>query len=393
FAPPDIPHSRTVQGLSDLFRHYEIPKDFVEEGLKNVSLSFGTHTDAAEVTTIWFHFVCKDIDLREAQDGWEIFHSGYNEERGSAAFRERSQANFNWIRPGFVLKISPSAGAVSKRISLFCFGAPSTISDHFKQRLNLGYDEVLDDPYMLLEVVMEKLSWFVDERAWMVAEVFGQIEETTIEEAKCPGKAGKDINFPGLHSIAKHIIFLQEASQIMLVLVEKLHALHKETIDQSPTNQQKATERALEYRKSLIQSTQHRLSSVDKRMANILALSFNLVTQTDSKTMQKESKSMKTIAVVTLVFLPLTTVAAILGSQMFTLSPDKPFHLRVSGDFWLLWVISVPLTLFVLVLWQLWYRPARDKIMHGQHPWWRRWLTNVQNTLKKSSGQRASLPR
>ena len=88
-------------------------------------------------------------------------------------------------------------------------------------------------------------------------------------------------------------------------------------------------------------------------MENILQLSFNCITQKDSMVMLSESLSMKAIAVVTLAFMPLGTVAAIFGTQLVKLDDEPPYRARASRDFWLLWIISVPLTICVFVMWEL----------------------------------------
>jgi len=72
-------------------------------------------------------------------------------------------------------------------------------------------------------------------------------------------------------------------------------------------------------------------------MENIIGLSFNLVTLLDSRAIQKDSKSMKTIAFMTMFFLPVSTVATIFGAQFFTVGSEAPSHLQISPDFWILW--------------------------------------------------------
>jgi Mg2+ and Co2+ transporter CorA len=99
-------------------------------------------------------------------------------------------------------------------------------------------------------------------------------------------------------------------------------------------------------------------------MANILQLSFHLVTQRDSQ-------SMKTIAVMTLLFMPLGTVAAIFGTQLIKLKDEKPYHMELSRDFWLIFAISMPLTIFVVVTWRLWYRDTKTKVKERSTGYWR----------------------
>jgi len=165
-----------VHGLTELFSHFGVPENFINEGLRDVSLSLGHQVDKTNALFTWFHFACKDIHLAKTDDGLHITHFGENNSRGDVAFRKRKQANFNWIRSGFVLKVEPSD---PKHITLLCFGAPSYILQRFRNMEDSRFAKMLEDPFGLLEVVMEELCWFVDERAWMVSDVFGNIEEVS----------------------------------------------------------------------------------------------------------------------------------------------------------------------------------------------------------------------
>ncbi|KAH6698239.1 hypothetical protein BKA61DRAFT_662231 [Leptodontidium sp. MPI-SDFR-AT-0119] len=67
---------------------------------------------------------------------------------------------------------------------------------------------------------------------------------------------------------------------------------------------------------------------------------------------------MKTIAVMTLVFLPGTAVATIFGTQL--VSPDFTNNakgkLQVSRDFWIFWVLVFSVTGVTLAMWSAWLR-------------------------------------
>ena len=78
--------------------------------------------------------------------------------------------------------------------------------------------------------------------------------------------------------------------------------------------------------------------------------------------MQTENQSMKTIAVMTLIFMPLSTVAGIFGTQFMELDEGPGHHITVSQDFWLLWLIAVPLTIIVIVFWRVWYADAKRRL-------------------------------
>ena len=164
--------------------------------------------------------------------------------------------------------------------------------------------------------------------------------QKALEMARNPGKTTKDSledHFTGLHNLAKHTIYLRENCDAALATLEGLRDHHETVIGKSPSSYQRFTHQALKYRRTLFESTQRRLSSLDARISNIIQLSFNTVTQGDSRLMQSENQSMKTIAVTTLLFMPLGTVASIFGSQFMKLQDDRPNHIVVSGDFWLMW--------------------------------------------------------
>jgi hypothetical protein len=128
---------------------------------------------------------------------------------------------------------------------------------------------------------------------------------------------------------------------------------------------------ALEYRKRSFQSTLLRLHSLEKRMSNVIQLSFNLVTQADSGVMKADSavlktdsRAMKFIAFLTLVFLPATGVASVFSTPFFDVDWDLPGSndraLRTAKSFWIFWAVVLPLTLLGLLLCFAWVNLPED---------------------------------
>jgi hypothetical protein len=70
------------------------------------------------------------------------------------------------------------------------------------------------------------------------------------------------------------------------------------------------------------------------------------------------------------VFLPFGTITSIFGTQFFT--PGSQ-HMDINPDFWVLWVIAIPVTLIILAVWRvterdrarLW-RPGRSSLHAGR---------------------------
>ncbi|KAI0104718.1 hypothetical protein GGR51DRAFT_521820 [Nemania sp. FL0031] len=93
---------------------------------------------------------------------------------------------------------------------------------------------------------------------------------------------------------------------------------------------------------------------------------INLAHQLENKEIalqaRRESISMFTLAIVTAIFLPSTFVASILGTNFFNFDGTI---FAVSGLWWILPVISIPLTLAVLIFWYKWSK-VRSDMTQGQ---------------------------
>lgn len=73
---------------------------------------------------------------------------------------------------------------------------------------------------------------------------------------------------------------------------------------------------------------------------------------------RSESISMTTLSIVTLIYLPATAIGTIFGMPFFENTAEEidDLRLRLSRDFWMFWVITIPVTLVTLVAWYFWRR-------------------------------------
>jgi hypothetical protein len=341
FAPRDVPSATTVNGMCELFERCDIPSSFVAESLQDVSQSFSAQKDA-ETTCIFFHLLVKDVAISNGRIV-DIERSD-----GVTMPGRQSQANLTWLKSGFVFRFrndqgsthAPSRTTTSSSdstltsttakpiVEMFCFGAPVALRDRFQKLMDTATcEDILLDPYILLEVVLGEMYKVMDRTAWAVSDIFGKIEEAsvtdvlfgvkqflipiqqTLEMATTPGRVTKELlDFQGLHNLAKHNIYLHENCESALATLDDLRDHHNSTLGGRPTPPQEYTKQALKYQKTLFQSTQRRIASVDRRIENIIQLSFNIATQGDSRLMQSESQSMKTIAIMTLFFMPVSSM-------------------------------------------------------------------------------------
>lgn len=381
FAPRCQPTADRAAGLREVFNHFTVPTAFIDEANRGVSQSFGTYEDPDGGTEyIWFHLLSKNF-------------TG-NAHPGTTKQEHFSKDTLTWMKPGFVLKVERAKGEGPATqtsqvadgnsdatfsnnsilsVTLLCFGVPlssqptgaptSFYSSFDGLARDATAEEILHDPYVLVRIVFEEMFKIMDDVGWFIADVFGETEKEVLGKASTPVQAGKNVNFTMLHYLMKHTIYIRETCDSALSTLECFLAYRDERIGIAPpTPLQRSTRNALRYQKTLLQSTQVRLLSLDKRMTNVLQLSFHLVTQRDSRLQQSEALSMKTIAVVTLLFMPLGTVAAIFGTQLISMGDGEAHRIVVSQDFWILWLVAVPVTVIVVVIWRVWYWDERAQL-------------------------------
>lgn len=148
---------------------------------------------------VWFHFLCKTLAIVDSK----IVHirGPEDEEASEMELRNMAQgqshANFGWIKPGFVLKIrkqSSKSGQPTRTstsdsddtltsipalpvVELFCFGAPITFQSRFRALIGMATcDDLVRDPYILLEMTFEEMYKVLDWTSWNVSDIFGPTE-------------------------------------------------------------------------------------------------------------------------------------------------------------------------------------------------------------------------
>ena len=342
FAPLDYPTSQTAGLLQAIFDLFDIPPSYLHERVQGVTQSLNFEGEAAAFTC-WLHFLCKAIVSRPDAPTWH--------------------------RSGYFLEHNTTG------TTLVCFGASKALVTRFQQLPAAGWASIHADPLALLAIVLADLQLVIDEQVWALNDSVGSYEHHAISTTRTK-TAFADDYFQDLHWVAKNVIHLKESADAALNTCDRLLKIVQQH-ENSPlptTLGSRSTVESLQYLGTLFNGTSLRTSSLNSRIQNTIALSFNLVAQTDSHSLRAESSSMHTIALTTLVFLPISTVATIFGSQFFSFNPPETevpaggpeaADFVLSKDFWLFWAITVPLTVIVVSLW-LGFHPDAIK------RWWRR---------------------
>ena len=93
----------------------------------------------------------------------------------------------------------------------------------------------------------------------------------------------------------------------------------------------------------------------ESRRDNLLNIEIAKATAQVAEETRQDSAAMKTIAVLTLTFLPGTAVATFFGMDMFNFFPG-PDESICSPYIWIFFVITVPVTALVYAAWIWWFK-------------------------------------
>lgn len=70
-----------------------------------------------------------------------------------------------------------AVSSAESRVELFCFGAPATFCERFRKLKDVAIcDDLMQDPYVLLEVVLEEMYKILDQTGWKISNIFGNLE-------------------------------------------------------------------------------------------------------------------------------------------------------------------------------------------------------------------------
>jgi Mg2+ and Co2+ transporter CorA len=150
------------------------------------------------------------------------------------------------------------------------------------------------------------------------------------------------------------MILLLEGASGLLATINGIIEHHDIELLHNPTFVAKKTRDALRYRRRFIQSIVERGTTFDKRIDNMISLFFSHVSLQDSGILMKDSSSLRSIALLTLVFLPVTTVATIFGAEFVYLTEDgNGSHLNLHPTGWKVLTGSAIGTCLLILAWFL----------------------------------------
>lgn len=210
------------------------------------------------------------------------------------------------------------------------------------------------DPFWPYTAICSEVVSLEDASVWAVRNQIRAVETQRIPEGK------PEPDYRRLHDIARHAIHVTETLDVVTETMDGIISQHQTFASVVPNHQiWSGVHQGLLSRRQVIRSLRHRSASNEKRLQNELQLAFNTVTQFDSgisvqvgRAAQADSSAMRTISILTLVFLPPTFICSLFSTSFFDYDTSSGW--TVSSEFWIYWAFAIPTTMCAISVWYFW---------------------------------------
>ncbi|KAI0509254.1 hypothetical protein F5B22DRAFT_368605 [Xylaria bambusicola] len=259
----------------------------------------------------------------------------------------------------------------SHQTVVLAFDTPYDIAQSFRDLLVAPDPRDLHSPFWFYPHLLSEVARHQEAAVWAIRNQVREVEKQTLPL----GRPNPD--YRNLHDIARHALHVSETLEVAVKTIKSMLDRHRDLWPSlSDFDAEQGIHSQLQFFESYISSLSSRSASNEKRMLNEIQLAFNTVAQHDASTSvkiglatQADSLTMKSIALVTLTFLPPTFVSAIFSMSFFDNSTESGWVL--SEKFWIYWVFAIPTTLFTVAAWYFLQKkysapaPLREEKFHA----------------------------
>ncbi|KAH8711821.1 hypothetical protein GQ44DRAFT_714242 [Phaeosphaeriaceae sp. PMI808] len=272
-----------------------------------------------------------------------------------------------------------------------CVNTPDNFQDNLEQNVASQHSEFdLSDPFALYLPIVDQIITLYDQSVWCIRDLIRRVEKGRELDG------ATETDFSELHEISRHATHSTETLIVAAQSIAAMQERHREFRERSisATSAKKTNFRDLqqhmEFQAQLIRNMVERSRSNQERLQSEITLAYNLITQRDSKIMvaigeatNSDSSAMKTVAIVTMIFLPATFTSAVFSMSFFDYSPATSTEVEnwsVSSKIWIYWAVAIPLTLLTLFAWMFWKRKVNLKLLVGAF---------LKNRVRRLQGEHA----
>lgn len=197
-----------------------------------------------------------------------------------------------------------------------------------------------------------------------IVEIAGELYKTLDKVDDCAKGAFdrdslKSLTFR-LHRISQDVDFLVSSTDIGITMLESMMTAQSRLLVMQGEPAEAPSHSTSAYLKKAFESRKRWLRGARQRKETAMNLVYNLVAQQDIETnmeiardTRRDSSSMKAIAILTMIFLPASSVSSFFGMGFF--SNDGSNELQVAHQWWMFIVVTLPVTAIVIAIWWTWH--------------------------------------
>ncbi|KAL5336171.1 hypothetical protein BJX70DRAFT_400825 [Aspergillus crustosus] len=254
--------------------------------------------------------------------------------------------DYIWKQPSIFVNWEPATG---RQTVFFIDFIPSVIQKDFLRTISTKANREAN-PFVWNAAFTRRVMRYYRNSFERLQESVQRIERSQNKYVK---REEQPPDFHALHDIARHIIHLGETigsaeHTIQCMLDEQLHWRNEDPDAVAAIK--------LSHLK-WIHSLKMKSRSLSERHTNQTNLAYHTVSSKLGLAALKDSDMMKTIAAVSLVYLPGTFVSGVFGTNFFSFQSEALDSWATSSNFWVYWVywaVTIPLTLTTILVWVLW---------------------------------------
>ncbi|KAK3335949.1 hypothetical protein B0T19DRAFT_408056 [Cercophora scortea] len=301
---------------------------FEMNGFSGCRASYDETTERKHVTscTTWFRYLVKMVrkisaeDLKPSEDGDE--YTVNNDE-------------YIWFEMTIFTRWD-----YPNKCRVLCVDIPPDFSAELQRTLQKRATALdFRDPFAMHADLVDRMIIYSDIAVWRVRDPIRVLEKSRLRMGQI---------FEPIHDISRHAIHTAEVLESAVETLTEIRRFQEEIHadlfeDLGKTYKLRAREYA-QFQITLVKNMKLRSDSSTERLKNEVNLAFNNIARQDNSVM-------KSIALLTMIFLPATFFSALFSTTFFNFDNDE---WKVSNKLWVYWVIIVPATIIIVILWRVW---------------------------------------
>lgn len=227
---------------------------------------------------------------------------------------------------------------------ILCIDTPGELKERLFESLASSGILEFQDPFAMFRPLLDEILKISDQYTWRMSKEIRKHEKS---RSKRP-------SFDELNDLRRHARHIEEVQEVSVETLERLASRQEDNFRQLELEEDYQSE-AIEYLRfqlQIMKSLRRRSQANSERLDGEMNLAYNVIANTDSQIM-------KSITLLTMIFLPATFISALFSTTFFEF---HEYGWNFSTRFWIYWVVTVPLTLFVLAVWGAWIGGSAGKI-------------------------------